>query len=317
MTNIMGKTGNALRVSGLVVASALLFPIAAGALSLPAGAIKQAEDVQIGQTDLARARFDGSAVPRRTVEGRITRQAWKLSGDSRTSFQILQDLRRQLTDDGFEPLLQCQSVSCGGFDFRFAVGHFKAPEMFVDLGDYHYLSASNGDQHASVLVSRAQADAYVELTLVAPADAAATNVDTGATPVTTPTIIPPSGPLQAQLDSAGHAVLSGLSFATGSATLAEGDSPSLAELARYLTDHPTRQVALVGHTDAQGGLEGNVALSQKRANAVRIRLIEQYGVKPDQLSAEGIGYLAPRAANLTTEGRDANRRVEAVLISTE
>jgi OOP family OmpA-OmpF porin len=33
--------------------------------------------------------------------------------------------------------------------------------------------------------------------------------------------------------------------------------------------------------------------------------------------ADGVGFLAPRASNLTEEGRNANRRVEAVLISTE
>ena len=74
---------------------------------------------------------------------------------------------------------------------------------------------------------------------------------------------------------------------------------------------------LVGHTDAVGALEGNIRLSKKRAEAVMRRLIDGYGVDPVQLSAEGIGYLSPRASNATEEGRRLNRRVEVVLLSGE
>ncbi len=76
------------------------------------------------------------------------------------------------------------------------------------------------------------------------------------------------------------------------------------------------QVILVGHTDASGPLDMNVAVSRKRAESVVARLINVYGVPSAQVSAEGVGYLSPRASNLTDEGRHKNRRVEAVLAST-
>jgi OOP family OmpA-OmpF porin len=47
------------------------------------------------------------------------------------------------------------------------------------------------------------------------------------------------------------------------------------------------------------------------------RLAGQYGVARSQLEAEGMGYLAPVATNLTPEGREVNRRVEVILLSTE
>jgi outer membrane protein OmpA-like peptidoglycan-associated protein len=72
-------------------------------------------------------------------------------------------------------------------------------------------------------------------------------------------------------------------------------------------------VVLVGHTDASGGLAANVALGAKRADAIRARLVAS-GVPTAQVSAEGAGYLAPRASNLTDEGRRLNRRVEVVLV---
>ncbi|ARE40311.1 OmpA domain protein [Rhodovulum sp. P5] len=84
-------------------------------------------------------------------------------------------------------------------------------------------------------------------------------------------------------------------------------------LADCLEDDPERDILLVGHTDDVGGLDGNVALSRKRAQAVRRYLIDRLGVAPERLSAEGVGFLAPLSGNLTEEGRQQNRRVEAVL----
>jgi OOP family OmpA-OmpF porin len=64
-----------------------------------------------------------------------------------------------------------------------------------------------------------------------------------------------------------------------------------------------------------GTLDSNIALSQARAEAVRMRLIEDHGVAPERVEAHGIGFLAPRAPNRTETGRDLNRRVEAVVIA--
>lgn len=73
---------------------------------------------------------------------------------------------------------------------------------------------------------------------------------------------------------------------------------------------------IVGHTDVSGGLAANIILSRERARAVADRLITTYGVDPGRITAEGAGPLAPLTSNLTPEGREKNRRVEAVLAST-
>lgn len=74
----------------------------------------------------------------------------------------------------------------------------------------------------------------------------------------------------------------------------------------------------VGDTDNSGGLEANIALSKKRAQAVpRQALLQAQGVQDAQVTSEGVGPLAPRATNLTEEGRRKNRRVEAVLTSVQ
>ena len=50
---------------------------------------------------------------------------------------------------------------------------------------------------------------------------------------------------------------------------------------------------------------------------MRAALLAVPGVQAAQVGAEGVGYLAPRAPNQTEEGRQKNRRVEAVLASTK
>ncbi|MEM7711485.1 MAG: OmpA family protein, partial [Pseudomonadota bacterium] len=76
-------------------------------------------------------------------------------------------------------------------------------------------------------------------------------------------------------------------------------------------------IALVGHTDAEGGAEGNMAISLSRADAARQVLIDAYGIDPDRVETHGVGFFSPVAPNDTEAGREANRRVEVVITSTQ
>jgi OOP family OmpA-OmpF porin len=119
------------------------------------------------------------------------------------------------------------------------------------------------------------------------------------------------------LDGQGYFILEDLVFQTGSSELGDDAFSSLSTLADYLNANPSRTVALVGHTDSEGSLAGNIALSKKRARSVVKRLISDLGVNKTQLSAEGNGFLSPRASNLTEDGRAQNRRVEVIVTSTQ
>jgi OOP family OmpA-OmpF porin len=112
----------------------------------------------------------------------------------------------------------------------------------------------------------------------------------------------------------GSSPLDDLAFETGASALTNAQYLSLEALAGFLAEDPNRRVVLVGHTDAEGSLDANIRLSEARANAVRVRLLDAYSTNPAQVEARGIGYLAPRAVNTSPEGREANRRVEVVLI---
>lgn len=283
------------------------------------------EERGISDYALPTAPFDGETIPSRGFEGYVTRQVWRIEGGGITPLQLVQPLREELRAEGYTVIFECADRDCGGFDFRFATEVVNAPDMFVDLDDYRFVSALKGPSDAptaalSLMVSRSAAAAYVQITQIAVDKGAEISVAKGSELVaSTDAGVPPASKasLAKQLDVAGHVILSDLVFETGSSDLGAGPFASLAELADFLKADANRRIALVGHTDAVGSLDGNVALSKRRAASVRARLIEAYGINADQLSAEGVGFLAPVASNLSKQGREANRRVEAVLVNTK
>ncbi len=306
----------------LAAATLALWGMAAQAqvLDFPADAHLQHEDhAALESYALPTGRWLDGAVPITPVEGQVTRQAWRLGTQALTTLELLQPLRAQLRDARYRILFECQTEACGGFDFRFAIDSLPPPEMQVNIGDFRYLAAERtipgGLEYLTLLVSRMADASFVQVTRIAPADfdmqplASATAAPVGQADAV--------GRLAQQLEEQGHAILRDLDFATGSAQLGTGDFASLSELAAYLAAYPDRAVALVGHTDSAGPLDTNIALSQRRARSVLERLVTLHGVDRRQLAAEGMGYLAPIASNLTAAGRDANRRVEVIITSTD
>ncbi len=79
--------------------------------------------------------------------------------------------------------------------------------------------------------------------------------------------------------------------------------------ARYLKANPNRRLALEGHTDERGGREYNLALGQKRAEAVR-RSMSLLGVGEAQMEPVSFGEEKPAAFGFDEESFAKNRRVE-------
>lgn len=106
--------------------------------------------------------------------------------------------------------------------------------------------------------------------------------------------------------------LGDLLFETGMANLRGGANAQLDKLARFLGEHPERNVLIEGHTDSVGSAAFNQGLSQRRADAVRAHLMSA-GVEGSRLQATGMGLHSPIASNATVQGRAQNRRVELVI----
>lgn len=79
--------------------------------------------------------------------------------------------------------------------------------------------------------------------------------------------------------------------------------------AQFLRGNPQRRVALEGHTDEQGGREYNLALGQKRAEAVR-RALSILGVGDAQMEAVSFGEEKPAQVGDNEAAFRLNRRVE-------
>ena len=88
--------------------------------------------------------------------------------------------------------------------------------------------------------------------------------------------------------------------------------PTVSGYARLLTADPQRRLMIEGHTDERGGSEYNLALGQKRAEAVR-RALELLGVRENQLEAVSYGKERPAAAGSNEEAWAKNRRAELIL----
>ncbi|MBH2019736.1 peptidoglycan-associated lipoprotein Pal [Polaromonas sp.] len=79
--------------------------------------------------------------------------------------------------------------------------------------------------------------------------------------------------------------------------------------ARYLTANKSRKMAIEGHTDEVGGREYNLALGQKRAEAVR-RALGLLGVTDSQVEAVSFGKEKPAVPGLDEASMAKNRRAE-------
>ncbi len=263
--------------------------------------------------------FSDGAMQKVTVDGDVARSAWRIDAAGLTPLQVMRPLRAQLEAAGYAIALDCSAATCGGFDFRFAVETLPGPNMYVNIRSYQYVTALAGPIDAptgivTVLVSTTATSAYVQIIQAGATGDTGTAVATSSAPaLPVPTTDDTS--LIAVLLRDGHVVLPGLEFQTGTSALAQTALPALDSLAEFLADQPDIRIVLVGHTDSVGGLDPNIALSRDRAASVRQRLIEIHDVESGRVEAQGMGYLAPIASNLTAEGREANRRVEAVLLS--
>ncbi|MEM1297666.1 MAG: OmpA family protein [Pseudomonadota bacterium] len=72
-----------------------------------------------------------------------------------------------------------------------------------------------------------------------------------------------------------------------------------------------KRIRVEGHTDSRASDAYNQALSERRAKSVATYLAQNFGLEAD---TRGYGEGSPVASNATAEGRQANRRVDIILL---
>ena len=108
-------------------------------------------------------------------------------------------------------------------------------------------------------------------------------------------------------------VISGIEFEPGRSSLRPESAPTLDAAAQLFARYPELRLRVSVHTDNQGNIADNRALSGRRANALRDYLIDR-GIGAGRVEARGAGQEEPIASNGDEAGRAANRRVEFSLI---
>jgi outer membrane protein OmpA-like peptidoglycan-associated protein len=265
-------------------------------------------------------------------QGKVTRTAY-LTPLNRSSLEVIQNFKNELSGKGFSPVFECAKEACGEsfsvlkyrwdnkaaqpvgpnytqirqlllnavfdqvLDLRYALMKKSGPEgdTYVAL----YAGVNTGGGHGSFSdVVRDRASILVEA--VEPK-----GMETRMETVAAEKI---AGDLSAQ----GRAVFYGIFFDFDKAAVKPESAPQLAEMAKAMKAEPKMKVYIVGHSDNKGTLDYNLALSQRRAEAVVQALSGSYGIPAARMTAKGAGPLAPLASNKDELGQAKNRRVEMV-----
>ena len=92
-----------------------------------------------------------------------------------------------------------------------------------------------------------------------------------------------------------------------------GSGINIDDVIIVMNENPWLVISIESHTDSKGSEEYNMRLSKNRAIAVKEYLVQK-GVASNRLKTKGHGEQYPIASNQTAEGREANRRVEIVVM---
>ena len=100
-------------------------------------------------------------------------------------------------------------------------------------------------------------------------------------------------------------------FDLDSYVVREDGKPVVENHAGYLTKNKTRKIIIQGNTDERGGTEYNLALGQKRAEAVR-KSMASLGVAESQMEAVSLGEEKPKAMGSGEAAWAENRRADII-----
>ncbi len=311
---------------------ALFFPISALAEDHPlVGRYENANIVLVEELSFASFPFvdavshDGA--PSFTdVEGKVTHLTYT-TGSVDTVLRVARNYEMALVRDGFEIVVSCPKTECGSnipkqvlASDPIRLSKFYAGYVPGSLSGFDYLTTQTSwDFHfITAMQSVAETDFFVTLTIVQNTalgfvsisqdvvERQAMQVDLVTEPVGLEDLVD-------GIHSDGHIALDGVYFDTGLATITASSNETMLVIAEYLKQNPSSRFRVVGHTDSIGNAAFNQDLSERRAQAVHARLIQQFGIPADQLTYHGVGEFSPVSTNEADAGRALNRRVELVL----
>jgi len=152
--------------------------------------------------------------------------------------------------------------------------------------------------------------ANTNYTLTCNGEGGKTTTSVAGVAVTEP-VVKEAAAAKASAVAAGTRLALKVNFDTGKAIIKKQYYDELKVVGDGLNEQKNLKGVIEGHTDNVGNDKSNLALSQRRANAVRDYIVKNFKVARKRLAAKGYGESKPIADNATAEGRAQNRRIEA------
>jgi OOP family OmpA-OmpF porin len=253
------------------------------------------------------------------LEGKYTRIAYVYPQD-RSSLEVMRNYQAALEKAGMKSTFACAKETCGEnfgdfvqqqrVGYNFIQGGEAATSPFnYGRNDNRYLLASGTRPDGSALtvavyavdpVQGKNGGVYLDIVEGKPMEGGKVAADLNA------------ADMAKGIATDGKVAIYGVYFDTGKADVKPESAAALAEMATMLKQSPKLKVFVVGHTDNQGAVAQNLALSQRRAESVIGALASTYKIDAARLSPKGVAAYAPLASNRAEAGRQQNRRVELV-----
>lgn len=243
-------------------------------------------------------------------------RAWRIGYDGpadSSALDVMKTFEASLAAKGFSEIYTCQGAVCadmGGATLYVALTDESA------LGKVPLHQVPDRQTYASFVLKRTEGDVYASIyatdfeghaeILIDVVETAA--IDTGRIEFVD------AAKMASDIGDGGRVVLYGILFDFDKATISDTSKPTLDEIAKFMTSNPSFNLVVTSHTDAKGGFDYNLELSQRRAEAVVDALVKTYGIPAARLRPFGAGMAAPIASNETEAGRSKNRRVELVRV---
>lgn len=234
----------------------------------------------------------------------------------RTALEVFRNYEQQLKKSGLTILFSCSDNTCvdGGYQNFFTALYGSTGNRVEERKTFRNEATNiySGRYYLSAIRKGEESNKYVTVGVATVDNVIYTFVDilteklmeTNKVKITADNI-------QKEIKEQGKIAIYETLFETGKATLLPSAASIINEMYAYIKANPSKNFYVVGHTDDTGNLEANMTLSLQRAQSLTNELIKK-GVPARQLTARGVGPLAPVSANKTDAGKQRNRRVELV-----
>ena len=226
--------------------------------------------------------------------------------DNTSTLKVYENYKNALAKGGFSFISQCELTQCGNDEDTKKLGGKISinNNVYNNYRNPYYLltkkTISDRNVYIALFIGAYDTEVAVQQVILEEK-----SIQTGLITVN-------ANELKQQIDADGKALIYGIYFDTGKASIKSESKPTMDAIAELLKKNPSLLLYVVGHTDDTGSVAANLELSKQRAKSVVDALVSGYQITASRLQAEGVGPYAPASNNTSDAGKQKNRRVELV-----